>query len=123
LTSGASGGPSVAFAALRGRCPRCGEGKLFAGYLSQAPSCGACGLDFSNFQAGDGPAVFVILIVGFLVSGSALLVEVAFKPNYWIHAVLWGPSIVILSLGLLRPLKAALIVLQYKNRAEEGRRE
>jgi uncharacterized protein (DUF983 family) len=106
---------------LLGRCPRCGVGSLFAGYLKQAPSCSACGLDYSAFQAGDGPAVFVILIVGAIVAGSALIVEVAYQPPYWLHALLWGPAIVALSLGLLRPLKAALIVLQYRHRAEEGR--
>jgi uncharacterized protein (DUF983 family) len=72
-------------------------------------------------QAGDGPAVFVILIVGAIVAGGALITEVAFHPPYWVHAAIWGPAVVILSLGLLRPFKAALIVLQYKHRAEEGR--
>lgn len=115
------GEPSTVSAALRGRCPRCGAGSLFDGYLRQARACNQCGLDYSHLQAGDGPAVFVILIVGFLVSGSALLVEVAFQPPYWVHAALWAPAILILSLGLLRPLKAGLMVLQYRNRAEEGR--
>jgi len=102
-------GPSVVYASLLGRCPRCGRGKLFCGFLNVAPACGACGLDYSRFEAGDGPAVFVILIVGAIVAGGALLTEV------WFHPV------VLLSLGMLRPLKAGLIVLQYKHRAEEGR--
>jgi len=101
--------PSVAYATLLGRCPRCGRGKLFAGFLKIAPACGVCGLDYSRFDAGDGPAVF------------ALIVEVKFSPPYWVHAVIWGPMVLILSLGLLRPLKAGLVVLQYKHRAEEGR--
>jgi len=113
--------PSVAYASLIGRCPRCGKGKLFRGFLVIAPSCPVCGLDFSKFEAGDGPAVFVILIVGAIVAGGALLTEVWFSPPYWVHAVIWGPAVVILSLGFLRPLKAGLIVLQYKHRAEEGR--
>jgi uncharacterized protein (DUF983 family) len=95
---------------------------LFGGYLAVLPACSVCKLDFSGFQAGDGPAVFVILIVGAIVAGGALLTEVAYQPPYWVHAVIWGPVLVILSLALLRPLKAALIVLQYKHRAEEGRR-
>jgi uncharacterized protein (DUF983 family) len=111
-------GPSVVYASLLARCPRCGEGRLFRGYLTVAPSCAACGLDYSRFEAGDGPAVFVILIVGAVVAGGALLTEVAFQPPYWVHALIWGPSVVILSLLLLRPLKAGLIVLQYKHRAE-----
>jgi len=114
--------PSAAFGTLRARCPRCGKGRLFHGFLELAKACSACGLDYSTFQAGDGPAVFVILIVGAIVAGGALITEVAFHPPYWVHAAIWGPMIVVLSLGLLRPLKAGLIVLQYKHRAEEARR-
>jgi uncharacterized protein (DUF983 family) len=113
--------PSVAYAALLGRCPRCGRGPLFRGFLTVAASCGACGLDYSRFEAGDGPAVFVILIVGAIVAGGALLTEVWYQPPYWVHAVIWGPAVVILSLGLLRPLKAGMIALQYKHRAGQGR--
>jgi len=116
------GEPSVLSASLKGRCPRCGKGKLFQGYLAVRSSCTSCGLDFSGFEAGDGPAVFVILIVGAIVAGGALLLEIAFQPPYWVHALIWGPVLVILSLALLRPLKAVLIVLQHKHKAEEGRR-
>jgi uncharacterized protein (DUF983 family) len=103
------------------RCPRCGKGSLFGGFLNVAKQCSVCGLDYSRFEAGDGPAVFVILIVGAIVAGGALITEVAFHPPYWVHAAIWGPAILILSLGFLRPLKAGLIVLQYKHRAEEAR--
>jgi uncharacterized protein (DUF983 family) len=78
-------------------------------------------MSFSRFDAGDGPAVFVILIVGAIVAGGALLTEVWFRPPYWVHGVIWGPMVVILSLSFLRPLKAGLIALQYNHRAEEGR--
>jgi len=104
------------------RCPRCGRGSLFEGYLKVGAACSNCGLDYSGFQAGDGPAVFAILIVGAIVTGGALLTEVAFQPPYWVHALIWGPALVILTFGFLRPLKAVLIVLQYKHRAEEARR-
>jgi uncharacterized protein (DUF983 family) len=114
--------PSVLFASLFARCPHCGKGGLFRGYLGVASGCPVCGLSYAGFQAGDGPAVFVILIVGAIVAGGALITEVQFHPPYWVHAAIWGPAIVLLSLGLLRPLKAGLIVLQYKHRAEEGRR-
>jgi uncharacterized protein (DUF983 family) len=114
--------PSLGSASLRGRCPRCGKGKLFHGFLDVAKACSICALDYSSFEAGDGPAVFVILLVGAIVAGGALITEVAFHPPYWLHALIWGPLIVILSLGFLRPLKASLIVLQYKHRAEEARR-
>lgn len=122
VLQGAERGPSVLSASLRGRCPRCGKGPLFRGYLSVASSCSSCNLDFSRFEAGDGPAIFVILIVGAIVAGGALIMEVALQPPYWVHAVVWGPALVILSLAFLRPLKAALIVLQYKHKAEEGRK-
>jgi len=114
--------PSVLYASLLARCPRCGKGRLFQGYLGMAPGCTACGLSYAAFQAGDGPAVFVILIVGAIVAGGALITEVEFQPPYWLHALIWGPAVVLLSLGLLRPLKAGLVVLQYKHRAEEARR-
>jgi uncharacterized protein (DUF983 family) len=94
---------------------------LFAGYLEVARVCAECGLDYSNFDPGDGPAVFVILIVGFLVAGGALIVEVAFQPPYWVHAVIWLPTIFILAFGFLRLVKAMLLVLQYKHRAGEAR--
>jgi uncharacterized protein (DUF983 family) len=113
--------PGVADAALRARCPRCGQGKLFEGYLTVAPRCSACGLDYAMFDAGDGPAVFVILIVGAIVAGAALYVEFTFQPPYWVHALLWIPTIAILSFTLLRFIKSLLLVLQYKNRAGEGR--
>ena len=114
---------SVARAALLGRCPRCGQGKLFDGYLKLVPSCAACGLDTAMFDSGDGPMVFVILIVGAIVCGSALYVEVAYQPPYWVHAVLWLPLILVLTFGLLRLVKALLLVLQYKHKAGEGRLE
>ena len=119
---GAGRGPSVLTASLLGRCPRCGKGRLFNGYLRLAHSCSACELDYAGLEAGDGPAIFVILIVGAIVAGGALITEVAFQPPYWVHALIWGPALVILSLAFLRPLKAGLIVLQYKHKAEEGRR-
>jgi uncharacterized protein (DUF983 family) len=119
--NGLSGVPSVARAALLGRCPRCGEGALFKGYLEIAPACGACGLDYANFDAGDGPAVFVILIVGAIVAGGALWVEFTFQPPYWVHAVLWAPTLVVLSVAFLRVAKALLLNLQYRHQAREGR--
>jgi uncharacterized protein (DUF983 family) len=105
---------------LRGRCPRCGEGRLFAGFLQVGESCPACGLDYAFADSADGPAVFAILIVGFIVAGAALVTEIAWQPAMWIHAVLWGPLVVGLSLALLRPLKGLAVALQYVNRASEG---
>jgi uncharacterized protein (DUF983 family) len=106
---------------LRGRCPRCGEGRLFDGFLRIAPRCTVCGLDFGFADSADGPAVFVILIVGFVVAGAALLSEIAYSPPIWLHFVLWMPLVLILCLGAIRPLKGLLIALQYHHKAEEGR--
>jgi uncharacterized protein (DUF983 family) len=83
--------------------------------------CPQCGLDYGFADSGDGPAVFIMLIVGFIVVGGALFVEIAYQPPYWVHAALWIPLSLILSLGALRPLKALLIALQYANKAAEGR--
>jgi len=114
-------GPGALRAAVLGLCPRCGKGKLFHGYLTVAPRCSACGLDYTMFDAGDGPAVFVILIVGAIVAGGALLVEVNFQPPYWVHAAIWLPLTAILTFVFLRLAKALLLVLQYKHQAREGR--
>ena len=108
-------------AALLARCPRCGDGKLFDGYLNIAARCARCGLDYASFDAGDGPAVFVVLIVGAIVCAGALYVEFTYQPPYWVHAVLWIPTIAILTFALLRLAKSLLLVLQYKNKAGEGK--
>jgi len=110
-------------AGLRGRCPRCGNGALFQGLLRLNPRCAGCGLDFGFADAADGPAVFVILIVGFVVAGAALLVEIAYSPTILVHFLLWPPLVLVLCLGMLRPLKGILVALQYHHRAEEGRIE
>jgi len=108
-------------AGLKGCCPRCGEGRLFKGFLSLAPRCGTCGLDYSFADAGDGPAVFVILLIGFVVVGLALWMEVTFAPPLWLHFVLWIPLTLVLGLTALRLIKGVLIALQYRNKAAEGR--
>ncbi|MBC7283562.1 DUF983 domain-containing protein [Hoeflea sp.] len=107
-------------AGLRGRCPRCGEGVLIEGLLGVKPKCSVCGLDNSFADAGDGPAVFVILIIGFIVVGLALWLEVNYSPALWVHMILWIPLATVLSLTLLRMLKGLMIALQYRNKAAEG---
>ena len=106
---------------LRGRCPRCGRGHLFKGYLKVRPACEACGLDFTFIDSGDGPAFFAMTIVGIVVVGLAMWVEFTYEPPIWLHMLLWVPLTLILSLGLVRPLKGLMIALQYHNKAEEGR--
>jgi uncharacterized protein (DUF983 family) len=113
--------PSPFSTGLTGRCPRCGEGKLFDGYLKLKPRCAACGLDFSFADSADGPAVFIMLIAGFFVLGLALYVEIAYTPPIWLHLLLWLPLALVTCLGLLRPMKGLAVALQYANKAEEGR--
>ncbi|MGD9617620.1 MAG: DUF983 domain-containing protein [Alphaproteobacteria bacterium] len=103
-------------AALACRCPRCGEGPLFAGLLNVRPVCLVCGLDLSGQDAGDGPAVFAIFFLGLIVVGFAFWVELRFAPPIWVHMTLWTPLIVVGAIAMLRPLKAALIALQYRHR-------
>ena len=103
------------------RCPRCGKGKLLSGFLEVRANCEACGLDYSFADAGDGPAIFVILLAGFVVVGSALIVEVRYQPPLWLHAVLWTPLILATTLLPLRALKGLMIALQYHHKAAEGR--
>lgn len=110
-------------AGLAGRCPRCGEGKLFDGFLTLAPSCKACDLDYKFADSGDGPAVFVILIAGFIIVGLLLWTEINYEPPFWVHMVIFLPLTLVVCLGMLRPLKGILIGLQYRNKAEQGRLE
>ena len=106
---------------LAGRCPRCGDGRMFSGFLNLAPACDSCGLDYGFADSGDGPAVFVTLIAGFLVLGVALAVDIAYEPPLWVYVVIFAPVKILVCLGLLRPLKGLLIASQYKNKAAPGR--
>jgi uncharacterized protein (DUF983 family) len=103
------------------RCPRCGKGKLFAGFLTLRQCCDVCGLDFAFADTGDGASVFVILFAGLIVVGAALGVELEYQPPYWVHALLWVPLILIVTLGPLRPVKSLFMALQYYYGASEDR--
>ena len=113
--------PSPLATGLACRCPRCGEGALFKGFLKPVSRCESCGLDLSWAEATEGPAVFIILIVGFVIVGAAAAVEAMFHPAPFVHLLLWLPGTVILALALMRPLKATMVALQFHNRAEEAR--
>ncbi len=108
-------------AGLSCSCPRCGKGKLFQGFLTLRPRCEACGLDYSFADSGDGPAVFIMLGAGFIVVGAALITETLYRPPLWVHAALWLPLILVVTLGPLRPMKGLMIALQYHHKAAEGR--
>lgn len=113
--------PSPFKAGLMSRCPRCGQGRLFSGYLTIAPRCQVCKLNFGFADSDDGPAVLIILIAGIIIVAAILIVEVRYQPPYWVHAALWLPLTGLLCLGLLRPFKATLVALQYRHKAQEGR--
>ena len=107
---------------VMGKCPRCGQGALFKKYLLNVNDrCESCGLDFAFIDTGDGPAVFVIFILGFLILGGALYVEFTFEPPVWVHIVAWGLLTPLFALVLLRLIKGWLIGQQFKHKAEEGR--
>jgi len=112
--------PSPIIAGLLCRCPRCGEGKLFSGYLKIAPTCTVCGLDLSFADSGDGPAIFVIFLVAPIIILMALVVGALFTLPPYVHLMLWIPATIILSLALLPPFKGVLVALQYHNDAHEG---
>lgn len=115
--------PSPFVAGLTCRCPQCGEGKLYDGFLDLRPRCERCGLDYAFADAGDGPAIFVILFAGFIVVFAALIVEVIYQPPFWLHAVLWLPLILAVTVLPLRPLKSLMIALQFHHKAAEGKLE
>lgn len=103
---------------LAGKCPRCGRGKLFAGYLTVAKACANCGLSFDFASGDDGAAWFVMLFVSVVGVGSILGVEVAYGPPFWVHILLGIPLLIILPMVLLRPVKGMLLCQQWKTGAK-----
>jgi len=120
---GAQRGPNPFLAGLKGRCPNCGEGYLFEGFLKVSPRCEACGFDLRKADSGDGPAVFVILIAGFIAAFGVLFTEVALRPPIWVDIVVWLPAAALICLLLLRPTKGLMIAAQFANKASEAGRD
>lgn len=116
-------GVNPLLAGLAGRCPNCGEGALFRGFLTVADRCEACGFDLARADSSDGPAVFVILIGGFIVAFAALFTEIAYRPPIWVHMAVFLPLTVVVCGGLLRPVKGLLLAAQFANRAAEARND
>lgn len=113
--------PSVLKTAILCQCPRCGKSPLFRQALNMREACTSCGLDYKFVDTGDGPAVFVIFLLGLIIMGGALYVEFTYYPPTWVHVVVWGLLTPALGILLLRFMKAGLIALQFKHQAEEGR--
>ncbi|MAU40766.1 MAG: hypothetical protein CMF31_04005 [Kordiimonas sp.] len=102
-------------------CPRCGQTRIYSGFLQLKNHCPECGLDYGPLDAADGPAFFVMTIVSFIVIGLVLWVEFSYGPPLWLHMLMWIPLTVVLSVALLRPVKGLFVALQYTHQAEEGR--
>lgn len=117
------GQPSIAEAALFGLCPACGAKTLFAGPVAFADKCRACGLDYGKFNVGDGPAAFLTLIIGALITGLALWLDAAFRPPFWVHIILWVPITALAVVYGLRMAKAALLHAEYTRKAGEAGRD
>jgi uncharacterized protein (DUF983 family) len=111
------GQPGAGPAALFGLCPRCGAKTLFSGAIKFAPKCRACGLDFDAFNVGDGPAAFLTLIIGTIVTGLAIWLELAVHPRFWVHVAVWVPLTVVMVILGLRAAKALLIRAEYRRNA------
>ncbi len=114
------GQPGIAKAALFGLCPKCSAKTMFGGLVKFADRCDACGLDYSSFNVGDGPAAFLTMGVGTLVILLALLLDVAVRPPFWVHLIIWVPFTIAAVIGSLRVVKGALLVSEYRNRSGEG---
>ena len=106
---------------IRGACPRCGRGKLFDGFLKLAPSCSACGLDYSFADPADGPAFFVMMTMAVPATAFGLWVELSYAPAWWVHLFTTLPFLLLACVPILRPFKGILVASQYINKAEEGR--
>jgi uncharacterized protein (DUF983 family) len=112
--------PETILRGLASRCPRCGKGKLFSGFLTLRRRCESCELDYAFIDTGDGPAIFIMMFAGAVVVAAALIVEVKYQPPFWVHAALWLPLILVTTLLPLRAMKSLLIALQFHHKAAPG---
>ncbi|SJZ75802.1 Uncharacterized conserved protein, DUF983 family [Enhydrobacter aerosaccus] len=99
---------------LLGRCPACGEGHLFRAFVKVAEHCERCGEPFHHHRADDFPAYVVIVLVGHIIVPLAMIVEIAYSPPYWLHTLIWLPLVLVLSIGLLQPIKGMIVALQWQ---------
>ena len=117
------GQPSIAKAALFGLCPKCGAKSLFCGPARFSERCDSCGLDYSNFNVGDGPAALLTLVIGALIIIFALMLDTAVRPPFWVHVIIWVPVTAAMTVYSLRISKGALLAAEYRNRAREAGRD
>ena len=114
------GQPGISKAALFALCPRCGNETLFAGPARFADKCPGCGLDYSGFNVGDGPAALLTMFIGALIIILAIMTDIALRPPFWVHVIIWVPVTAAMTVYTLRVAKAALLAAEYKNRAREA---
>lgn len=114
------GQPGIATAALFGLCPECGTKSLFSGPVTFSEKCSGCGLDYSSFNVGDGPAAILTLFLGAIITAMAISFDIAVRPPFWVHVILWVPLTCVMVLFSLRLAKGALLVSEHRNRAKEG---
>jgi uncharacterized protein (DUF983 family) len=116
-------GAAPFIAGALGRCPNCGVGPLFTGFLTVTPRCSNCGFDLAKSDSGDGPAVFVIFIAGFIAAFGLLFTEIVYRAPLWLEGLIWLPVAAVLCVGLLRPLKGLMIAAQFANKASQAGRD
>ena len=121
--SNLKGQPGIAEAALFGLCPECGAKTLFKGPARFADRCSNCGLDYSAFNVGDGPAAILTLLLGALVIALAITLDIAVRPPFWVHVIIWIPFTCLMVVFSLRLAKGALLVSEHRNKAREGQLE
>jgi uncharacterized protein (DUF983 family) len=121
MTEPSAARESIVKVGLRGRCPRCGKGRLFKGFLTLAPKCDVCGLDYSFADPADGPAFFVMMTMAIPVAMVGVWIELAYEPPLWVHLVTTVPFMFLACVPILRPFKGIMVASQYINKAEEAR--
>jgi uncharacterized protein (DUF983 family) len=117
------GQPGIARAAFFGLCPQCGAKTMFAGIARFADRCRNCGLDYTGFNVGDGPAALLTLVIGALIIIFALMLDSAVRPPFWVHVIIWVPVTAAMTAYALRVSKGALLAAEYRNRAGEAGRD
>jgi uncharacterized protein (DUF983 family) len=114
---------SILMTGLKCRCPECGKGRLFNGFLKLAPRCEVCGLDYSFADPADGPAFFVMMTMAFPATAFGVWIELAYEPSLWVHLVTTLPFLLLSCIPPIRPFKGMLVASQYVHKAEEARFE
>jgi uncharacterized protein (DUF983 family) len=101
------------FRGVRGRCPNCGQGRMFSSFLKVVDRCAVCGEELFHQRADDFPPYIVIVLVGHTVVPLALTLEMEYAPPMWLQIAIWGPATIGLALGLIQPVKGAIVAIQW----------